>query len=63
MKKTEDLIKTLREDLGAIRSCALMMAHAQSNDARTGYLKTLNQHVASMDSLLAQLPGHLPPSA
>lgn len=51
----EESIKRLREELGAVRSCALIMAHAQAADVRTRYLKTLSEKVASMDSMLEKL--------
>lgn len=53
--KLEETIRQLREELGAIRSCGLIMAHAQAADARTRYLKTLNEKAASMELLLAKL--------
>ncbi len=58
--RSEEIIKRLREELGIIKSCALMMAHAQTGDSRTRYLKTLNEKIKSMDSLLARLPKDAP---
>lgn len=55
MKKDSSVVGSLREHLGIVRSCALMMAHAQSAHARAAYLKTLSEKVARMDALLAEM--------
>lgn len=52
MRKTANAFATMREHLGIIRSCALMMAHAQTTDLRSRYLKTLTQKIKQIDSLL-----------
>ena len=53
--ESEEAIRRLRDDLGAVRSCALLMAHAPAADVRSRYLRTLNKRIASMDGQLAQL--------
>lgn len=55
MNKREEVVKALREHIGVIRSCALMMAHAQSKDARTEYLQRLNKKLAATEDLLSKL--------
>jgi len=55
MKKDGNMFASLREHLGIIRSCALMMAHAQSAHARAGYLKTLTEKIVKMDALLTEM--------
>ena len=53
--ESEEAIRRLRNDLGAVRPCALLMAHAPAADVRSRYLKTLNKRIASMDEQLARL--------
>ncbi len=53
--ESEEAIRRLRDDLGAVRSCALLMAHAPAADVRSRYLRTLNKRIASMDERLARL--------
>ena len=53
--KSAQAIRQLREELGSVRSCALLMAHAPAADVRSRYLKTLNKRIASMDGQLAIL--------
>ena len=53
--ESEEAIRRLRDDLGAVRSCALLMAHAPAADVRSRYLRTLNKRIASMDGQLARL--------
>jgi hypothetical protein len=55
MPKPDEIIKTAREELGAVQSCALLMAHAQSADARVRYLKTVGEKIQAIDSLLEKL--------
>ncbi len=55
MNRNEELISTLRVNLGGVRSCALMMAHAQSSQVRTQYLKGITERLAVVDDLLARL--------
>ena len=50
----QDTIKRVRVELGAVRSCALMMANSQSADARGRYLKALNEKLASIETLLVE---------
>jgi hypothetical protein len=59
-KTTEATLRKLREELGMIRSCALMMAHTQSAQARTTHLKTLSEKLTAMDAVLARLQEELP---
>ena len=41
--ESEEAIRRLRDDLGAVPSCALLMAHAPAADVRSRYLRTLNK--------------------
>ncbi len=50
--KPDDVLDRVRAELGAIRSCALMMANAQSAEVRKRYLKSLNDKLKSIESLL-----------
>lgn len=53
--RLEELSKKVREELGVVRSCALMLAYAQAKDARSRYLKTLNQKLEGIETLLEEL--------
>lgn len=53
--KLEEAVQRLRDELGAIRSCALLMAHAPAADIRSRYLKTLSERISSMDVQLTRL--------
>ena len=53
--KLAEAIRQLREELGAVRSCALLIAHPPAADVRRRYLKTLNKRIAPMDGQLAML--------
>ncbi len=55
MRKTANPFATVREHLGIIRSCALMMAHAQTDEMRSRYLKTLTQKIKHIDSILHEV--------
>ena len=50
-------MKRLREELGAVRSCALMMANSHSADTRSRYLRTLNDKLGSIQKLAEGLAG------
>jgi hypothetical protein len=54
MKKRDEVVDSLREHLGIIRSCALMMAHAQSASARSKYLRSVTQELRQIEALLTQ---------
>ncbi len=55
MATQEDILKKIRDELGIVQSSALLMAHAQTLDARLRYLKNLGNKVNSISSLLEKL--------
>ncbi len=56
MDKSE-VLKKIREHLGTAKSCALMMANAQSAVSRTDYLKRLSEQLKNATTLLDKLEG------
>lgn len=57
MAPERDRILTLiRQELGGIRSCALLLANASAGEVRGRYLKSLNEKLKSVEQLLAELP-------
>lgn len=55
MATQDEIFKKIRDELGIVQSSALLMAHAQTLDARLRYLKNLGGKISSITSLLEKL--------
>lgn len=51
----QELVRRVRQDLGAIRSCALMMVNAQNPEVRTKFLLNVKDKLTSIEALLDKL--------